>query len=444
MDKSIIKDTLISYTGRINKGRTNAPSQYKDRQRQLYADETRLFAEQYDRFSSDYVEAKVQGLNPLKPFEYTDVHLRFSNMITGASALVTVFDNYKMVEIAESQYNYIRRGAKVITMGNVWMSINPDNMSGVQGHTVLQRCDSTWNYLDFYGNIMHEPVCVDRLDMRGVDPDSQRSTMINTGYYNIKVQNNEQTKQLGNNSRLYIGNTCFYIAGYAEMSREFTYEEDSVGMLIFRAMVEEPNMAIDDLDHYVANGKTFSWTITIAGISTIKAGEETILTASSTRTAEEHTAVVEDTPEHHIAYQWESSDEDVAIVDAFGNVEGVSEGTATITCYLEQNPDISATFDITVSGVSTEPHVSFTSTLPERLRMFETVPISVNYYENGEVVPDAEITFTFSGAEEGSYTATVNGNIASIKCWSGSIEPLHITAECNGCGVGAFIELEGI
>lgn len=452
--KDIIKDTLISYSGRINSYKTNAPSQYKSRKHQYFADVTRMFEEEYDRFSSDYVEAKAQGLIPEDPYYYTNIHLRFANVVTGTSAIGTVYDDYKMVEISEKQYNYIRRGAKVITMGNVWLAINPDNMSGMSGKTVLQRCDNTWNHLDFYGNIKHEPVCVDRLDMRGVDPDSQRSTMINTGYYNIKVQMNDQTRQLDNNSRLYIGNVCYRIAGYAEVSREFTYEKDTVGMMVFRAMLEEPNLAIDDLNEYIAGGKTFLWDISISGDSMVTVNGSTQYTATSVRTAEEHQKVVENSAEHQISYLWESSDESVATVDAFGIVHGISEGEAIITCYLEQNPDVFMTRSITVAGEETESHVSFTSTVPSVLRMFDTavvtaVFVKVTTDESGNTVisteeTDEPVNFTFDGADEGSYTVETDGNTVTIKCWSGSIQPLHITAESNGYTAAAYIELEGI
>ena len=442
--KDIIKDTLISYTGRMNRIKTNAPSQYSDRQHQYYGDVTRLFAEQYDRFSSDYVEAWVQGLEG-EPFEYTKVHLRLSDAITGTSAISTTYDNYKIVEIAERQYSYIRRGAKVITMGNTWLAINPDNMSGITGQSVIERCDNTWNHLDFYGNVVYEPVCVDRLDMRGVDPDSQRSTMINTGYYNIKCQDNEQTRQLGNNSRLYVGNVCFRIAGYAEISREFTYEKDTFNMLIFRAMLEEPNMAIDDLEEYVAGGRTFEWNVSVSGESGIMVGETTKLTASSVRTSEEHTAAVVSTEAHPISYIWTSSDDEILSVASDGSVTGVSEGSATITCSLEQNPSQSVSFDIEVQGDMTAPHLAFTTTIPERLGLYQTAVISAKYYENGTAVPTASFQWSFAGADKESYTVEYNDiDTVTVKCWSGSVYPLEITVSYEGKSVTTSIDLEGI
>lgn len=451
--KDIIKDTLITYSGRVNNYKNNAPAQYKDRKRQYFADETRLFAEEYDKYSSDYVEAKVQGLNPADPFGYTKVRIRFANVVTGTSAVGTVYDDYKMIEIADRRYNYIRRGSKVVSMGNVWLAINPDNMSGINGKTVIQRCDNTWNHLDFYGNIKQEPVCVDRLDMRGVDPDSQRSTMINTGYYNIKVQVNDQTRQLDNNSRLYVGNVCYRIAGYAEVSREFTYEKGTTGLMIFRAMLEEPNLAIDDLDEFVAGGKTFSWDITISGDSMVTVNGTTQYTASSVRTSEEHSEVVENSAKHQISYLWESSNEDVATVDAFGVVKGISEGEALITCYLEQNQDIFMTHQITVAGEQTESHVSFASTVPTSLKMFEETSITavftrVDTDESGNTVISSEtddiVTFIFDGADKDAYTVSIDGNTATIKCWSGSIQPLKISATHNGFSTSAEIMLEGI
>ena len=443
--ENIIKDTLISYSGRINRYKTNAPSQYKDRKHQYLADETRMYSESYDKYSSDYVEAQVQGLEPNDPYGYTKVHIRLADAVTGTSAIGTVFDNYKMVEIAERQYTYIRRGAKIITMGNVWLAINPDNMSGIQGHAISERCDNTWNYLDFYGNVQHEPVCVDRLDMRGVDPDSQRSTMINTGYYAIKLQDNEQTRQLGNNSRLYVGRNCFRIAGYAEVSREFTYEEDTVNMIIFRAMLEEPNMAIDDLEHYVAGGRTFAWDISIADTPVIRTGESVKLKTISKRTSEEYSEEVKSTREHPVYYLWGSSDESVAKADNDGNITGIGEGEAVITATLYQNQDISADFNVKVAGDMSEPYIEFTSTTPKLLRVFEEVTLTAQYFENGEPVDYADIVFNFSGADEEAYTATVTqGNKVTIKCWSGSVYPLYVTAECNGVGTGFFVELEGV
>ena len=436
-----IKTALINSSSSLS-FKTYAPKQYKDRQNEYYNHESRTFNEMYAKYSSDYVEAEVQGLNPEMPFEYTKVHLRFAEIIKPSGSIESHYDSYKHVMIAERQYDYLRRGAKIKTMGNTWLVINPANISG-GGTAIVHRCDAMWNYLDYYGNVCHEPMCIDTLLMRANTPDSQRSTMITKGYFNAIVQYNEATKQLFTNSRLILGSSAYIITGYSDFLREFTDEEDSVNLLEFAIRYEEPNHAIDDMENHVAGGKTFAWDIAIYGEPTLNVGETETLTATSTRTSEAHTEVVESTKEHPIDYLWESSDESVVTINDFGEATAISEGTAIIRATLAQNEDKYIEFPMTVASVDTQPHVAFTSTIPNSLSVFREIEINAVYYEDGEATAEI-VTWNISGANEDSYTFTVNDNVATLKCWAGSVEPAVITATYNGYTVMAQIYLEGI
>lgn len=52
---------------------------------------------------------------------------------------------------------------------------------------------------------------------------------------------------------------------------------------------------------------------------------------------------------------WTSSDETVAIVDAYGNIKGVGEGTCTVTVTSYDNPNVSADVKVTIEAA---PEVS--------------------------------------------------------------------------------------
>lgn len=445
------------------------PKQYSNLNKRYYNEATRTYVEEMAQYASDFVDAEVQGLIPEEPMEYVSCHLRFSDVVRASASIAYQFDNYKNVLVAEKQYEYLRRGAKIQCMGNTWLIINPDNMSNVYARGLIQRCDAVWHYLDFYGNVMTEPLAFDNQILKANEADSQRATMITKGYMNCKVQYNDATRQLFTNSRIVLGTSVYKITGYSDFIQEFTTEQDSVNLLEFTVRYEEPNDAIDDMVNRVAGGKTFKWEILLASDTpTIRIGEQTQLIPTSIRTAEEYTSVVESTEEHPISYIWTSSDESVATVDSDGNVTGIAEGNAVITCSLEQNTEKTAEFTITVAGSATEPHVSFITTVPEKLKMFETAAIAARFFENGQPVEDAEITWTFSGANEKfySYTATdvydcIDGpyNVdpdddeyttaaarygIQIKCWGGSVEPLTITASYNGYEASVQIELEGI
>ena len=77
--KQAIKNAMLAGSSSFS-FKQQIPTQYADRQKRYMNYETRKFTEQMARYSSDYVEAMIQGLNPSEPFEYTKVHIRFSDI----------------------------------------------------------------------------------------------------------------------------------------------------------------------------------------------------------------------------------------------------------------------------------------------------------------------------------------------------------------------------
>jgi len=444
MIQTQIKNALLNSTSSFSY-KTYAPKQYKDRHYEYFNDETRTFINEIAKYSNDYVDAEVQGLNPELPYEYTKVHLRFANIVKSSGASSTNFDNYKNVLMVERQYGYFRRGAKIKTMGNTWLVINPQD-SADGGTAVIQRCDAVWNYLDYYGNVCSEPMCIDNMLKRANTPDSQRSTMITKGYFNAIVQYNETTKQLNENSRIVLGSGVYMISGFSDFQRDWTDEEDSVNLIEFTLRYDEPNDAIDDMKNHVAGGKTFGWNISIEGESAINVGETVAFGATSVRTNGGITETVEPTTEHPVDYIWESSNESIAEVDAFGNVTGMAEGKAIITAILSQNEDIKQEYNITVAGVDTEPHVGFTSTYPDTLSYNRSITFHAEYYENGSPTGET-VTWSVSNANDEAYTFTVDAedpNSAVLTCWGGSVTPAIITATYGDSNISHTIYLEGI
>ena len=465
--KDTIRNTMLTSNVPLSIP-AHEPKQYADRQHEYYEDENLWFIDQYARYSSDYVAARIQGLDPEKPFEYVDVHIRLADVITESASMTAQIDNYKNIKIAEKEYTYLRRGAKVETMGSTWLVINPVNLSGGDGQGMIQRCNALWHYLDYYGNILTEPMAIGDDSLRATDPDSQRSVMIAKGYFIAKMQYNEATeKLLNNNSRMILGNGAYHLTGYMNFLQEFTSVEDSINLLKFYMRFEEPIEAIDDLENHVAGGKTFKWDILLDGKRTMRAGNKTRMTATSRRTNENHAEIVESTERYPITYEWSSSDESVCAVSEDGIVTALAEGEATITATLTQNPNVKSDYQISVVGASTEPHIEFNSTIPEGIRIYEELIVAATYYENGEDTHQV-LNWELSGADpstysyevekvyetaDGAYTtdpdnheylvsAAKNGIV--IKCWGGSVEDLVITASYNGVSATTSISLIGL
>lgn len=419
---------------------TNVPSRYSNKRKSYYEAETRRFEVQYAKYSSDYTEARIQGLYAEEPNEWTTILLRFSEIVKPNSAIQRNFDDYKMVKVINPHVEYLPVGAKLECLGNTWLVVNPANMSDGAGVSLIRRCNTVWNYHDYYGNVCSEPLILDSYLSHFNTNNLQETSIMIKGYFNVLCQYNEATKQLQSNSRMILGRNTYIVTGYADFMQEFTGDYDTVRMIMFTVRFEETNLEIDDMENHVAGGLAYSWDVAINGTPNITVGEESKLSATSTRLGSK----VESSKLHPISYLWESSDEEVATVAEDGTVTGVAEGECEIRCFLKQNTDKYAVYNLTVAGVSTEPRIAFVGTVTSEINMYDSTTISATYYEDG--LPTEEVVeWYFDGAVNGyNYSVKIENNSATITCWNGSPTPLTITAYCKEQEISTDITLSSL
>lgn len=417
----------------------NTPTQYSGRQHQYFSPETRTFTQQMAQYSSDFVEAQMQGIDPENPYAYQTRLIRMADIVKPTAAIQRNFDDYKTILVADRDIEYIVPGSKIVTMGNTWLVVNPLNISGSDGCAVVRRCNAVWNFLDYYGNLVSEPLVVENTRANANDSDNQQSLLITKGYFNVICQANEYTRQIDTNTRFILGTAAYRVTGYSDFETEFTGDYSSIRTYSYTIRYEEPNYAIDDMVNHVAGGKTFSWEVKISGQASMTVGATAQLTAQSVRNGEN----IASAPALPISYAWASGDESVATVDVNGIVTAIGEGNTTITATLEQNPAYSAGFQIQVTASA--DGVLFTTTVPESLGAYESANVMAAYFEDGEEQSDA-LTWKFTGADESAYSASVSadGKSASIQCFGYSETPLTVTAKYHSHSASTTIALEGI
>lgn len=433
MIKQSIKNAMLTAGGLIPFG-DNSPTQYTDKQHQYFNSETKVFSEMYAKYSADYVLAKVQGLDPNNPTAWQERYLRMADVVRPSAAILRRADNYKSVFFADRDIQYLRFGTKIETMGSTWLVTNPFNVSGSSGTAIVQRCNAVWNYLDYYGNVVSEPMVVSNTRADANDSDAQEANLITKGYFTVAMQYNDVTAQIDTNTRFILGTGAYRVTGYSDFHQEFTGDYSSVRLLEFTIRYEEPNDEIDDMVNHVAGGKTFSWDMNVFGINMIHAGETTQLTVESTRNGE---AVTEP-----VTYTWTSDNEAIATVDPSGVVTAASNGVAVITATLNQNVAYSANIAVVVEDAE-QSYVRFTTIIPDELAAYDDIVIGAAYYENGHET-DEDIIWEISGADESKYKVMLGEKTVTIYCFGYSERPLVVTASHGNRNAQKKIRLNGI
>lgn len=416
----------------IPKMSNNAPIELSDNNTQYGYAATRLFAAERAYLAADHFTAEVQGLTD-DFYEYTTTELRLSDVTTNN---VTSFDSkhsddFKMVLLP--YYDYIPIGAKIKVMGSTWIVTNPTNLSSPNASAVIARCNAIYRNYDAYGNIITEPVVIQKQSMLDNKTDTPENIVLMQGYFNIMAQRNPNTQDLSENSRLIFGKKAYEIRGFTDFIQEFTDNDESNHILSYAAEVREPTQ-YDDLVNKIADGLNYTFSGHFEGQNTVGVGQSIQLQPEFLI----NNAVVTDLP---LTWTFATSDSTIATVDDSGNVIGVATGTVTITATLNENPNIIATMEITVSDVPSE-YIAITNMHENIIRQFLSVSYTAEYFLNN--YPQGEmVTWTLSGASKTTYNSKIVGNTITIECLKPSDTDLTLIASYNGVSTSFNVVLEG-
>lgn len=412
---------------------TNSPTQYGSKQKELFGNRSRRYFSERAKYASDYCACSVQGLTD-DFYEYTDTFLRLSDITMNSVYTSRKADDYKQVLFPDERYDYIPIGAKVKTMGNTWLVINPDNMSSPYASTIIARCNATYNSYDEYGNVVTEPIVVDKYAMAWNNPVAEQNIVLMEGSFAITCQKNKNTERLRENSRIILGNKPYHLSGVTDFLQEFTGDRDSVHLMTFTARVEEPTIEDDITVNFIANGNSITFGADLDGDFTINAGESATL--NPTFTVNGTASPLE------VHWDWETSDASVAAV-ADGVVTGFTVGQATVTAVMRENKAITASAVITVAETASSRSVAFIGATEPKIKQFSSAKYTAGCFENGVLTGEAP-EWSFHGAD-GCYSVTYGdgGKTVTVFCRKPSSENLTLVASWNGESAETPIELAG-
>lgn len=424
--QNAIRNGMLTASG-INPVSSNSPVKNKNMSNK-WSDETALLYEQIGPYASDVYNAQIQGLDYGDFYSWSKVKIRVAKVFDPTTG-ENLDDSWRRILVIGRNIDFIPQGAFVKFNKSVWIVYNPTNLASPVGTAVIVRCNCTYNSLDYYGNLVKTPMMFAKGKILASGPYYQEYSAMIDGYAHIITQKNSITSGLNNNSRVLLGKSAFALFGYVDFDEEFTGDETTAHVIKADLRLTEA-VPTDNFEKHVASDEPFSWEIKISGESTVGVGESQTLVPTSIRNG----TLVTSSEENPINYTWKSQNISIATVDMFGKVTGVAEGTTTIVCELDQNPDIEVSFTIEVTQAQQEPQIALNPSLPNELEQFSSVTTGIGLRSNGEAL-EAEIYVSGSGSNSSSYSITNNQDgTFTIACFAPDEMPLslEITAVANG------------
>ncbi len=388
----------FGFCSSANVPQNNAPPQYRDRRKQYLAPRTVKFDAHRAKYATDYVSAAVQGI--MQDFyEWVETTVRLADNIDPSAKVIKKSDDYKEILFDSERIDYFPIGAKIKTMGSTWICTMPSNMSSAKCTALITRCNASYNSYDEYGNVVTEPIIAESYPMQANGDVKGQNVMLPEGYFNITAQLNETTRRLGHNMRIILGTKPYRITGFTDFMQEFSGDRESCHLLNFTVRIEEPNITDDVTVNFIAGGKAYSFTAEISGNLDLAIGKPSYLNAIFKVNGEARSP-----DDMLITWKWTSSNEKIATVSESGLVTGIETGTAVITATLVQNPNVSATAEVTISK-NGEENLQFRGNVPKSIKQYTDVILNATGFDGGFSTA-RHVTWLFSGALPECYSIT--------------------------------------
>ena len=410
------------------------PYKYTGKAFEYFENPTSAFIFEDSQYASNYYAAQIQGVMPGTFETERGAYIRSMDIVeqtTGAK----MPNDYQSIYFQDTRIRGLYTGAKVKFAGNTWLAISPFNISDPLASAVIRRCNAVWKHLDYYGNVLSEPFVFHDGRASATANEYLDWSVIPNWYQKCVMQLNENTKEIAYNRRFILGSSAVEVRGIIDFITDFSGDTtegnktpEPSHVMFFDVQYQEP-LEIDDMENGIAGGKAFSWEIQLSFSGEMGTGGTQTIKANSLRN---HAAP--DTDAHPVSYLFSSDNESVATVNADGAVIGVGEGKATITVALEQNPNITATAEITVSGEASAVQFEFTPELPDKLKQMQTYSGTVSETQGGDEIASAIEVEVYGATEAADVAFDVGTKRLTIQCYEPSETPLSLVFRDHATG----------
>lgn len=280
--------------------------------------------------------------------EYYPYKMRVERVFN-AKTQDTRSDDWKEFLSPEQEFN-LPYGLYLRWKNNYWIVYNKENFDYPTRGVICRRCITTFNLIDEWGNLRKYPVSVGKPKEAS---DYVNVQFTNPGGFNVfYMQLDQYSKYIRPNDRFLVGNTGYWTSykvqggGVTNYLREETMNASETGLLSLICFTYEGNDDTDNLEIGVANyyEKIFTMELDQYDIQQYSGFSTTIIP-----TIKRGLNIRND-----VELSWQSSDENVVIVDENGIITLINQGEADVICTMVKNETVTKTVHVTNMGEKQE------------------------------------------------------------------------------------------
>jgi uncharacterized protein YjdB len=339
--------------------------------------------------------------------EYQNVDVRV-NSVVNIQTGERVGDDFKRL-LFKTIGHPVSLGRMYRFSDNYWITVNVEEIKdSTTARVTVRRCNNVMRWIDDNGGYHEAPCSINALIKENRDYSTAGSAMVvPSGMIDVLVQMTPYTRKLQPNKRFLFGNmdnwTAYRIegGGIRNFDNLRTFDNLSVGLMMFNMATDYVNVEIDDVTNGIANAQNIVYTLTLNQAS---------ISGSSGQTVQLEAIVELNNQVVSRQVAWSSSNPNVATVNTSGLVTFLSTGIATITCSLLNNADVNDTASVTVVSSPVDNYQVLFIPSANYVLEDEERTWSVYLYKNGVQQADTFVfTLDANTVPSANYIYTVTG-----------------------------------
>lgn len=309
---------------------------------------------------------------------------------------------------------------------NIWIAYFTDEYDSLTKTLAVRRCNNALRWINPDNGAVEVMPCVIDYDMSAPSFQVTQSILTPNNHATVMVQGNDLTiNQLKTNMRFILGNRPFKLYGYQD-----TLLDDlstPTATLLYLDLYLDEKQANDDMVRKIAFNGHYNYTIVPSRLS-IEATPNSIGKLSAN--------VLLNGVDVIRPVTWESSNPNVIQIDNNGDyvVTGVLNDSATISVWVDGNPNSAVVIPVDIVGAVDETLDIFLTPTIDKIKEYETIEFEVQASKFGEPYTNFTSTVSLSGSQItlsnkflSIYNKGANKYELSCKAFDTTLKTLYIT-----------------